>query len=81
MMKEMLCQNLAKQLKELCFSPSIPRSSKAFTHEPTWLKKVLLQIPNGTKSRFPSLYLRTQSSLKFKSYFMKKYPFPSFVQD
>ena len=23
----------------------------------------------------------TQSSLKFKSYFIKKYPFPSFVQD
>ena len=40
-----------------------------------------IKIIIRTKSRLPSLYLPTQSSLKFKSYFMKKYPFPSFAQD
>ena len=71
-----LCSAVHCLLKEPRFSQSIPRSLKVFTYERTWFRKSLLEILDGRKSRFPSLYLRTQSSLKFKSYFMKNTPFP-----
>ena len=70
-----LCSAVQSRFAEPCFNPSTPRSSNAFTQALTWSKKVLLLLPIGARSRLPSLYLRTQPSLNFQSYFMKNTPF------
>ena len=59
-------------LEESRLGPSMPRLLKAFAHERTCFRKPFPEIPDGTKSRFPSLCLRTQSSLNSNVYFINR---------